>query len=598
MPQPTLVTALLDIGRNQAHSRYRRQWRAYENSLKRLCKLDLPFEIHAQPSLHEKILKWRQGKPTKLHSLNQDQLSQTPGFEQIQEIRQSIEWLNQAAWLRHSPMAELPLYIPLVNSKLRWLAEAANQATDGGPYIWIDAGIHMHLMPGEHQLINETFFRQFVKEPNKLRMLAKPYVSNTEVHGFKRDAMARLSGTDFIDRCCKGGVFGGYPKTINRIQQRFEGLLAKTLDNELMGTEESLFTILSYRHPEEMDVSLINHTTGVAGLFSSRLPKRSIRRIRHPKATAKALHRRAMTKWTVWRRKSQTQTILKLPPVTGLGHHAFDLHILLCARDIINGLWAVRSFLHYSELKPRLIIHDDGSLKPTHLQTLQAHFPEARIIPFAQANDDMTQALANYPYAFRYRVTDYSWPAIKLLDFAHFSKDRPFMVLDADVLFYKKPDEIIQTITQRQGFFMSDWQDAYTWPVDRWPAVLNVAGISKVNVGLFYLPDGNCYDLDFVEQSLAAYYLRQPCPNLVWLEQTVWAALFSTLGNTMQRLPDTYQISKTRALQPDTNCHHYVNDSHLARLDFSDEGIPHLIRNGFLNSPINLVGATNHTGAT
>lgn len=592
MPQPTLVTALLDIGRNQAHYRYRRQWQAYENSLKRLCKLDLPFEIHAQPSLHEKVLKWRQGKPTKLHQLNQDQLSQKPGFNQIQQIRQSTEWLNQSAWLRQSPMAELPLYIPLVNNKLHWLAQAAVQDTKGVPYIWIDAGIHMHLMPDEHQLINETFFRQFVREPNKLRMLAKPYISNTEVHGFERDAMAELSGTDFIDRCCKGGIFGGYPAIINQMQQQFEVLLAETLDAQLMGTEESLFTILSYRYPENMDISLINHTTGVAGLFSNRLPKLSIRRMRHPKATAKALHRRALTKWTAWRRQSQAQTILKLPPVTGLGNHEFDLHILLCARDVINGTWALRSFLRYSELRPRLVIHDDGSLKPPDLQTLQAHFPEAQIIPFDQANKDMAQALANYPNAFRYRLTEYSWPAIKLLDFAHYSQDRPFMVLDADVLFYKKPDEIVQAIAQGKGFFMSDWQDAYTWPVDRWPAVLNVEGISKVNVGLFYLPDGKRYDLDFVEQSLAAYYKRHPCPNVVWLEQTVWAALFSTLGNTMQRLPETYQISKTRALQPDTNCHHYVNDSHLARLDFSGEGIPHLIRNGFLNSPINHAGAT------
>ncbi|ALO46399.1 WlaTC/HtrL family glycosyltransferase [Pseudohongiella spirulinae] len=584
MHQPTLVTALLDINRSQINPRFRRKWHAYERSLKRLCQLDLPFHIHAAPAMHAKILRWRQGRQTRLYALNHEQLRQSPHFESIQRIRTSGAWLSQAEWLTNSPMATLELYVPLVNSKMRWLAQAAEQSNDNNDnFIWIDAGIHMHLYPGEHQLVNEAFFQQFIREPSKLRMLAKPYEKNTEVHGFDRGALANYCQTDFVDRCCKGGIFGGGSSIVQTMAEHFSQLLGETIAAGHLGTEECILTALSYRYPTQTDTTLIQQA-GVKGLFSERTPWHSVRRLRHPKTTFRALKRRVLSQWTAWRHNAQLKRILQEPPLTGLGRDEFDLHILLCARDVVNGLWALNSFLRYSELRPRLIIHDDGSLSQEHQQRLLQHFPEARIIPFEQANQDMSAALANYPNAYRYRITEYSWPAIKLLDFAWYSRERAFMVLDADVLFFKKPKEIIEAIRQNKGFYMSDWQDAYTWPLERWPAVLGTRGISKVNVGLFYLPDGGLYDIGFVEQCLGAYYQRQPCPRLVWLEQTVWAALFATLGETMKRLPDTYQISTKQALSARTCSHHYVNDSHLARLDFLGQGVPHLIRNRFLSA--------------
>jgi len=584
MRQPTLVTALLDIGRSQTNPQFRRKWQRYLRSLKRLCQLDLPFHIHAAPSMHSDILRWRQGRPTVLYALTADQLRQTSLYEDIRRICTSETWLSQADWLRDSPMSQMDLYVPLVNSKMQWLAHAAGQATDKNEsFIWIDAGIHMHLWPGEHKLINESFFCHFIRDKERLRLIAKPYEKNTEIHGFERAALARVCGTDFVDRCCRGGLFGGTAAVIDKIAGHFYDVLDETVADGFVGTEECILTALSYRYPQQTDTTLLNDGS-VVGLFTSSTPRLSLRRLRQPRGTLRGVKRRVLTHWTQWRRGAQLKTILQQAPITGLSIDDFDLHILLCARDVINGLWTLHSFLHYSDLKPRLIIHDDGSLTAAHQQRLLQHFPEARIIPFQQAKKDMSAALANYPNAYRYRITEYSWPAIKLLDFAHYSGGRAFMVLDADVLFFKRPDEIIAAMQQHKGFYMSDWQDAYTWPLERWPTVLGTTGISRVNVGLFYLPDGQLYDLGYVEQCLAAYYKRHPCPRLVWLEQTVWAALFARLGDTMQRLPDTYQISKKQTLNDNTCSHHYVNDSHLARLDFAGKGVPHLIRNKLLSA--------------
>lgn len=590
--QPTLVTAMMDVGRDRSAPEFRRQFHQYLSSLKRLAQLDLPMHIHAEPQWHARILQWRRGKPTWLHTLDAAVLRSTPGFEQIQRIRQSPAWLSQADWLATSPMAELELYTPLVISKMTWLAQAAETAVQQGHadarFFWIDAGIHMHLYPGEHGLVNEDFFRTLVRDKNKFQLLAKVYESNTEVHGFNREALARYCQTDFVDRCCKGGTFGGSAKSVLAVNKLYNALLEDTLNHNLLGLDETLLTILSYRHPDLIDVDLKSNTS-VPALFSPRLPTLSLRRLRNPRPAISALRRRALTRWNTWRHQKAANKILHSPPIqsTKTPTDNFDLHILLCKRDVVNGLWTLNSFLHYSGCNPRLIIHDDGSLDTSHLNTLTRHFPQATIIPFRQAHDDMSQALRDLPSSYRYRISEYSWPAIKLIDFAHYSQERPLMVLDADVLFFKTPQEILDAIDRQQGFYMSDWQDAYTWPLSRWPAVLGAAGLPKVNVGLMYLPDGRLYDKHYVEQCLQAYYQRQPCPRANWLEQTVWAALFSRLGERMIRLPETYQISTERGLGPDTCSHHYVNDSRLSRLNLTGQGIPRLIQNGLLEQKLN-----------
>lgn len=581
MQTPTLVTALLDIGRDQAHPEFRRKFDNYLKSFRRLLALDLPMIIHAESQLHPLILQWRKGRPTRLHVLSSEQLQQMPAYPFIQRIRESASWQSQADWLAKSPQGALPLYNPLVMSKLPWLAQAAKTGGPNDTYIWIDAGIHQHLYADEHHVINETYFRQLIRDPEKLRMFAVPYTTNTEVHGFQREALARYCHTDFVDRCCKGGVFGGGANIIQSMDKHYQALLHETLGEQLMGTEESLLTILSYRYQQHMDVSLLGN-----GVFPSLFRERPsvLRRLARPRQLVRQVQQRVLRTQRNLNAHQQLQRILTLPPWMPMTQDsAFDLHLLLCARDVTSGLWALRSFLHYSDLNPRIMVHDDGTLTAEHKAELKRQLPSASIIEFHKAENQMATALANHPNCLRYRITEYTWPAIKLLDFAHYSDGRPFLALDADVLFFQIPDEILQAINNGHGCFMSDWQNAYTWPLSRWPAVLQTPGLEKVNVGLIYVPAG-LYNLDTVEQHLAAYYRRAPCPNLYWLEQTIWAALFSAQAERMVRLPDTYQISNQRPITSDTRSHHFVNDRHLSRLDLHRKGVPFLLNKNFLKA--------------
>lgn len=581
-----LVSALLDIERESLTPTYSLPFQCYLDSLKRLLRLDLPMTIHTEHKLHEHFQS-RPNALTTLCRLDAETLRKSPHFAQIQAVRQSEDWRSQADWLANSPQAALEFYNPLVMHKMSWLADAARERKPDTTYLWIDAGIHKHLHAGEHAFINERYLCNLTRHPDKVFMFATPYESNAEIHGFAREAMARYCGTDFVDRCCRGGIFGGSASAILQLELHYKALMAETLKLGFMGTEESLFTILSYRHPELVEVRLLPRDFIPAMFDKKRSTLRRLLTLRNPLKMGSAMAKRLEKKFATIENSvihaKEPDRILQLPPWQSMENPVIDLHILLCARDVIAGLWSLRTFLHFSGLSVNLMIHDDGSLTESHIKQLCVMFPQARIIPFTQAWEEMSRVLAPYPNAYRFRITEYFWSAIKLLDFAYYSEGRRFMALDADLLFFKRPDEILSAIAKGQGFFMSDWQDAYTWPLDRWPAVLGLQGIPQVNVGLFGTPnEKNFYDVNEVERCLAAYYQRFPCPRSYWLEQTVWGALFSSQPERMLRLSSNYQIADKQTLTLETCSHHYVNDSSLSRLNFTRQGIPTLIKRGFL----------------
>ena len=56
-----------------------------------------------------------------------------------------------------------------------------------------------------------------------------------------------------FDSVARGGFFGGNKNKINQINSIYYSLLMETLDNGLMGTEESIFTIMLYRYSDAIN---------------------------------------------------------------------------------------------------------------------------------------------------------------------------------------------------------------------------------------------------------------------------------------------------------------------------------------------------------
>jgi hypothetical protein len=84
-----------------------------------------------------------------------------------------------------------------------------------------------------------------------------PYQADREIHGFDIDKMTQITGVR-VDKVARGGFFGGTKDSIRQMNTLYYNLIKSTMKQGLMGTEESLFSILLYNNPTITEYAEIN----------------------------------------------------------------------------------------------------------------------------------------------------------------------------------------------------------------------------------------------------------------------------------------------------------------------------------------------------
>jgi hypothetical protein len=185
-------------------------------------------------------------------------------YEKIQKIRTNPEWFNQSGWLPESTQAKLDMYNPLVMSKMFLLNDARIMDKFNSEYMfWIDAGITntVHWGYFTHDKIQNKFDKLF----SKFGFIAFPYSAENEIHGFSYPKINQYAGSD-VKLVCRGGLFGGSKNVISDVNGIYYNILESTLSNGHMGTEESIFSIMLYRHSDMFDYYEIDGN-GLIGKF-------------------------------------------------------------------------------------------------------------------------------------------------------------------------------------------------------------------------------------------------------------------------------------------------------------------------------------------
>jgi len=150
--------------------------------------------------------------------------------------------------LKDSTQAKLDMYNPLVMSKMFLLNDAQIMDKFNSEYMfWIDAGLCNTVHPG--YFTHDKVISKLPKYISKFTFITFPYETTTEIHGFKYDRICDFAN-DNVNKVARGGFFGGRKETIRQLNSIYYNLLIDTLTNNLMGTEESIFTIILYRYPE------------------------------------------------------------------------------------------------------------------------------------------------------------------------------------------------------------------------------------------------------------------------------------------------------------------------------------------------------------
>ena len=283
MNKITLVTGIWDLKREHAKEGWARSFDHYINNfiklLQELNDYNLIIFIHKD---NEHIVwKYRDRSNTRVfyHSRDDFKGNFFPFFDQVQKIRNDPQWYGQAGWLKDSTQGSLEYYNPMVMSKMFLLNNARLfNPFNSEYYYWIDGGITNTLSLG--YLNNPTVINNLISLSKKFLFICFPYETNSEIHGFNIRAMQKFSNSSVVNRVARGGFFGGHKNYIQQANGLYYQLLHNSLHEGFMGTEESIFTIMTYLQPEIYHHEMINGD-GLIYTFFEKLKQQSYRPNNH-----------------------------------------------------------------------------------------------------------------------------------------------------------------------------------------------------------------------------------------------------------------------------------------------------------------------------
>jgi hypothetical protein len=265
----TIVSGLINIGRGEIGTSFSRSFDHYKECFsKLLTAVKCPMVLFISPDLEDFVWQHRDRSNTTIRYVSADDLRKMPFYDQIQSIRTDPAWFKQKSWLEESTQARLELYNPLVMSKFFWLNDATLMNPHNTKYfLWLDGGITNTVWDG---LLGAKFESEVVKYMEDAALfLCFPYDAEGEIHGFDASKMNEFARGVNVNRVARGGLFGGTKDTINKLNNHYYAYLADSLGRGLMGTEESIFTLLTYNYPDLCNYQMI----GANGLIAPWIEK-------------------------------------------------------------------------------------------------------------------------------------------------------------------------------------------------------------------------------------------------------------------------------------------------------------------------------------
>ena len=261
----TLVTGLWDIGRGDLSEGWSRTFQHYLDKFEQLLKVDENMIIFGDKELQDFVSQRRSPEKTQFIVRDKEWFKTTVPYDKIQEIRNNPNWYNQSGWLKDSTQGRLEWYNPLVMSKVFLLHDAKILDKFNSDYMfWIDAGLTNTVHAG--YFTHDNVIKKLPKYFNKFSFICFPYETENEIHGFTASKINQIAG-ERVTKVARGGFFGGPKNTISDINNIYYNLLFSTLSEGYMGTEESIFSIMCYKHSDMINYFDIESNRLVSKFF-------------------------------------------------------------------------------------------------------------------------------------------------------------------------------------------------------------------------------------------------------------------------------------------------------------------------------------------
>ncbi|MCX7868644.1 MAG: hypothetical protein N2322_01720 [Terrimicrobiaceae bacterium] len=203
------------------------------------------------------------------------------------------------------------------------------------------------------------------------------------------------------------------------------------------------------------------------------------------------------------------------------GAPAAEVHTLASARTFDAAMLAFASLELHSGKRWEFVLHEDGSLGERERWRLARLFPDARWISRAEADRRAMEALATFPLCLRHRAAHNL--ALKFFDTALFAQRDRFVLLDADVVFFRKPVEMLEWAEGAGAtcLYNEDTREKFCLPRAMIESRFSCCLPPKFNSGLVLFP-GPLPALEQAEAFLKLFEGEAHAPQFI--EQTLWAA--------------------------------------------------------------------------
>jgi hypothetical protein len=261
------------------------------------------------------------------------------------------------------------------------------------------------------------------------------------------------------------------------------------------------------------------------------------------------------------------------------GTAPIGVHILGHDAHLLAALWTLKTFYHYAGVNYPLTVHLQGQNTRQMCSLFRRHFPESRLVTQDAADVVVEPWLQAHGLHRLLAMRRQFFLMMKLIDLRLLARTPFVLYLDTDVLFFRRPDDLMilpADVPAAPHLLMRDDFLSYRITPDRARTDLGVDLVPLANTGVMRLITD---DIDLA--ACERFMMHPDLAHQHWhLEQTLHALNASAQGR-LELLPNSYAMSEGLLTTPGLIARHYISP---IRPLFVDEGIAHLLEDGFLQA--------------
>jgi len=215
----------------------------------------------------------------------------------------------------------------------------------------------------------------------------------------------------------------------------------------------------------------------------------------------------------------------KLPKYQCVPKNDFELHTLSQKQMLWGAIWGLISFMHFSGLSPKIIIHDDGSIDKETAELVESKFNNVKVLLKKEA-DKMIEKL-DVPQLIKDFRNNKNKLIFKLTDVFLLSNSDKVMFLDSDILFFDRLNEIIDFINDKNNLDAVISRSKATYPLSLDDDYLKKYNLiekeaNKMNSGIM------AYKKDKMPlEKLVEYFKHTLEPEGYFIEMAGWSSLIA-----------------------------------------------------------------------